>query len=128
MHQVSNVGGLGDLQARGAAGLLKRSRRKPLLRSRISASLRPLRGGFAVLERGTSVCLPWCNRRKNGERHEGNNMENALELHSIYAEIFSMDTPEKQMEALTSWWAYLDANCSDEKPCIECIVMMEEHA
>jgi hypothetical protein len=65
---------------------------------------------------------------RTGERHEGIEMENALELHSIYAEIFGLDTPEKQMEALTSWWAYLDANCSDEKPCIECTVAMEECA
>jgi hypothetical protein len=109
-----------------AAGLLKRSIRRDLLRSRISASLRPLRGGFAVLERGPAVCFLRCNRRTNDERNEGNEMENALEVHSIYSEIFALDTAEKQREALTSWWAYLDASCSDEKPCIERIVMLEE--
>jgi len=43
------------------------------------------------------------------------------EVLSIYEEISRLNTPEKQLRALTSWWQYLRETCSAEHPCIECL-------
>jgi len=42
------------------------------------------------------------------------------EVLSIYAEINSLNTEAKQLNALHTWWQYLKETCSKENPCIEC--------
>lgn len=42
------------------------------------------------------------------------------EVLSVYSEIFSLDSANEQLRALTAWWQYLEDTCSRENPCIEC--------
>ena len=47
------------------------------------------------------------------------------EVLSIYAEINSLDTEAKQLNALHTWWQFLNETCSKENPCVECRCWLE---
>lgn len=43
-----------------------------------------------------------------------------LERNAVYAEIFALDSLQKQQRALRSWFASLERTCTEDNRCIEC--------
>jgi len=41
-------------------------------------------------------------------------------LLSIYQGIFSSDTEQELVTALTDWWSFLNEICTEDNPCSEC--------
>lgn len=46
---------------------------------------------------------------------------------NVYAAIKSLETPEQRTDAIMGWWDYLNATCTRENPCVECVREMEAH-